>query len=315
MKELDNLTTKNYEVAILLPCCDEEAAIASVVQDFKQHIPDASIYVYDNNSSDNTIRCAEGAGAIVRREPMQGKGNVVRRMFADIEADIFIMSDGDGTYDISTSPELVRQLITEQLDMIVGVRVPEKGAHRKGHSFGNFIFNKIIFFIFEDKYTDIFSGFRIFSKRFVKTFPALSKGFEVETEICIHALDLDVPLKEVPVRYSKRIAGSSSKLRTFSDGFVILRTIVSMFREVKPFTFFNIISVVLMFVAFLIGYPLVVTWIETGLVPRIPTAIIVMGLIVLSFICVTCGLVLDCVARGRKESKRLSYLTFPIFPK
>ena len=315
MKELDNLTTKNYEVAILLPCCDEEAAIASVVQDFKQYLPDASIYVYDNNSSDNTIRCAEGAGAIVRREPMQGKGNVVRRMFADIEADIFIMSDGDGTYDISTSPELVRQLITEQLDMIVGVRVPEKGAHRKGHGFGNFIFNKIIFFIFEDKYTDIFSGFRIFSKRFVKTFPALSKGFEVETEICIHALDLDVPLKEVPVRYSKRIAGSSSKLRTFSDGFVILRTIVSMFREVKPFTFFNIISVVLMFVAFLIGYPLVVTWIETGLVPRIPTAIIVMGLIVLSFICVTCGLVLDCVARGRKESKRLSYLTFPIFPK
>ena len=315
MKELDNLTTKNYEVAILLPCCDEEAAIASVVQDFKQYLPDASIYVYDNNSSDNTIRCAEGAGAIVRREPMQGKGNVVRRMFADIEADIFIMSDGDGTYDISTSPELVRQLITEQLDMIVGVGVPEKGAHRKGHGFGNFIFNKIIFFIFEDKYTDIFSGFRIFSKRFVKTFPALSKGFEVETEICIHALDLDVPLKEVPVRYSKRIAGSSSKLRTFSDGFVILRTIVSMFREVKPFTFFNIISVVLMFVAFLIGYPLVVTWIETGLVPRVPTAIIVMGLIVLSFICVTCGLVLDCVARGRKEAKRLSYLTFPIFPK
>jgi len=315
MTKSNNSIIKNYEVAILLPCCNEEAAIANVVRDFKQYLPDALIYVYDNNSSDNTIRLAEGAGAIVRQEPMQGKGNVVRRMFADIEADIYVMSDGDGTYNISTSPELVRQLIAEQLDMIVGVRVPEKGAYRRGHSFGNFIFNKIIFLIFEDRYTDIFSGYRIFSKRFVKTFPALSKGFEVETEICIHALDLDIPLKEVPVRYSKRIAGSSSKLRTFSDGFVILRTIVSMFKEVKPFAFFNSISAILIFMAFLIGYPLVITWIETGFVPRIPTAIIVMGLIVLSFICVTCGLVLDCVARGRKETKRLSYLKFPIFPK
>ena len=315
MKKNDNLISGVYRIAVLLPCFNEEATVANVVKDFKRFIPEALIYVYDNNSSDNTIIEAKEAGAIVRCEPSRGKGNVVRRMFADIEADIFIMSDGDGTYDISTSPALVQQLIDEQLDMIVGIRVPEEGAHRKGHSFGNFIFNKIILFIFEDRYTDVFSGYRIFSKRFVKTFPALSKGFEVETEICIHALDLNIPLKEVPVRYSKRVIGSESKLRTFSDGFLILRTIINMFKEVKPFTFFNIISAILMITAFFISYPLVITWIETGLVPRIPTAIIVMGLVVLSFICVTCGLILDCVARGRKEAKRLCYLTFPIVSK
>ena len=315
MKKNDNLISGAYRTAVLLPCFNEEATVANVVKDFKRYIPEALIYVYDNNSSDHTIREAKEAGAIVRCEPTRGKGNVVRRMFADIEADIFIMSDGDGTYDTSTSPALVQQLIDEQLDMIVGVRVPDEGAHRKGHSFGNFIFNKIILFIFEDRYTDVFSGYRIFSKRFVKTFPALSKGFEVETEICIHALDLNIPLKEVPVRYSKRVIGSESKLITFSDGFLILRTIINMFREVKPFTFFNIISALLMITAFFISYPLVITWIETGLVPRIPTAIIVMGLVVLSFICVTCGLILDCVARGRKEAKRLCYLTFPIVSK
>ncbi|MAJ90760.1 MAG: glycosyl transferase [Legionellales bacterium] len=315
MKKNDNLISGVYRIAVLLPCFNEEATVANVVKDFKRYIPEALIYVYDNNSSDNTIREAKEAGAIVRCEPSRGKGNVVRRMFADIEADIFIMSDGDGTYDISTSPALVQQLIDEQLDMIVGIRVPEEGAHRKGHSFGNFIFNKIILFIFEDRYTDVFSGYRIFSKRFVKTFPTLSKGFEVETEICIHALDLNIPLKEVPVRYSKRVIGSESKLRTFSDGFLILRTIINMFKEVKPFTFFNIISAILMITAFFISYPLVITWIETGLVPRIPTAIIVMGLVVLSFICLTCGLILDCVARGRKEAKRLCYLTFPIVSK
>ena len=315
MKESENSINTNYQIAVLLPCYIEEAAIANVVKDFKHHLPQALIYVYDNNSSDNTIKNAKESGAIVRHEPIQGKGNVVRRMFADIEADILIMVDGDGTYDVSTSPSLVKQLIDEQLDMIVGVRVAEKGAHRKGHALGNFIFNKIILFIFENRYTDVFSGYRIFSRRFVKTFPTISKGFEIETEICIHALDLNIPLKEIPVRYSKRIAGSESKLNTFSDGFRILRTIINMFKEVKPFAFFSFISVVFLILAFLLGYPLIITWIETGTVPRIPTAIIVMGLVVLSSICITCGLVLDCVASGRKEAKRLSYLVFPITPK
>ena len=315
MTKPDSLIDKNYKIAVLLPCCNDEATIASVTKDFKQHIPQSLVYVYDNNSSDNTVENAKQAGAIVRYEPIQGKGNVVRRMFADIEADIFVMSDGDGTYDVSDSASLVKQLIGEQLDMIVGVRVPDEGAHRKGHSIGNFIFNKIILYIFEDKYTDVFSGYRIFSKRFVKTFPAISKGFEIETEICIHALDLDIPSKEVPVRYTKRVAGSESKLKTFSDGFRILRAIINMFKEVKPFTFFNFIAMVFMISGLILGYPLIITWMETGTVPRIPTAIIVMGLIVLSSICVTCGLVLDCVAKGRKEAKRLSYLIFPVTPK
>ena len=298
-------------IAVLLPCYNEEAGIAAVVGGFRKVLPDAEVYVFDNNSVDETVARAEEAGARVCFEHGQGKGNVVRRMFADVEADIYVMADGDGTYDPVHAVRLIEQLRRQNLDMVVGTRVAEAGAHRRGHDWGNRLFNRVVRWIFGRGFSDIFSGYRAFSRRFVKTFPALTQGFEIETELTVHALELRMPCAEVPVPYLERAEGSASKLRTVQDGLKILRTIVLLFKEVRPFWFFGLISVGLLAVALVLGYPLVTTWLETGLVPRLPTAVLATGIGVLAFISATCGLILDSVARGRRESKRLAYLRYP----
>lgn len=303
-------------IAILLPCHNEAVAIAKVVQSFRSVLPDAHIFVYDNCSTDDTADVAREAGAIVRSEPWPGKGNVVRRMFADIDADIYLMADGDGTYDAEAAPLMVRRLIDEHLDMVVGTRKDVyDNAHRKGHGFGNMLFNKVYRGLFGPLFTDIFSGYRVFSRRFVKSFPAISSGFEIETEISVHASQLRMPIAEIPTRYGERDEGSTSKLRTFRDAFRILFTIVRLFKEIKPARFFGLIALVLTAVAILISLPLLATYLETGQVPRFPTAILATGMVLLAAISFAGGLLLDSVASGRLEQKRLFYLSMPQFGK
>jgi glycosyltransferase involved in cell wall biosynthesis len=300
----------DHSLAVLLPCHNEEAAIAKVVQAFRTAFPHAHIFVYDNCSTDSTSAAAEKAGAIVRREPWPGKGNVVRRMFADIDADIYLMADGDGTYDATAAPEMVSRLLIEHLDMVVGTRRDVyDNAHRKGHGFGNMVFNKIYRSLFGPMFTDIFSGYRVFSRRFVKSFPAISSGFEIETEISVHASQLRMPTCEIPTEYGKREEGSSSKLRTFRDAARILLTIVRLFKEIKPARFYGLIAVILSTGAILISVPLFSTYLETGQVPRFPTAILATGMMLLAAISLGGGLLLESVANGRLEQKRLFYLS------
>jgi glycosyltransferase involved in cell wall biosynthesis len=300
------------KIAILLPCYNEEAAIAQTVAGFREALPDATIYVYDNNSRDRTVEVARAAGAVVRTERIQGKGAVVRRMFADIEADVYVMADGDATYDASVAPAMVAQLVTEQLDMIVGSRVEQhQAAYRRGHRFGNRAMTGILARLFGRSFTDIFSGYRVFSRRFVKSFPALSAGFEIETEISVHALELKMPVAEVETSYFARPEGSHSKLSTYRDGWRIARTIATLYRFERPLWFYGAVGLVLAAVALLLAVPLVVTYIETGLVPRFPTAILVTGLMILASLCAVSGLILDTVVRGRVEVRRLAYLAHP----
>jgi glycosyltransferase involved in cell wall biosynthesis len=300
------------KIAILLPCYNEEAAIAQTIAGFRQALPDATIYVYDNNSRDRTVAVAREAGAVVRSERIQGKGAVVRRMFADIEADVYVMADGDATYDASIAPAMVAQLVGEQLDMIVGSRVEQhQAAYRRGHRFGNRAMTGILARLFGRSFTDIFSGYRVFSRRFVKSFPSLSGGFEIETEISVHALELKMPVAEVETCYFARPEGSHSKLSTYRDGWRIARTIGTLYRFERPLWFFGALGLVLALVALLLAVPLVVTYIETGLVPRFPTAILVTGLMILAFLCGFSGLILDTVVRGRVEVRRLAYLAHP----
>lgn len=296
---------------MLLPCYNESAGIADVVAGFRKALPEAEIYVFDNNSTDATAERAAAAGARVFSEPCRGKGNVVRRMFADVEADIYVMADGDGTYDPAFSPRLIELLRKKNLDMVVGIRIAEAGAHRFGHRWGNVAYNWAVRSIFGSGFSDIFSGYRIFSRRFVKTFPALARGFDIETELTVHALDLRTPCAEVPVPYRARVQGSSSKLRTVRDGLKIFFAMMLLFKEVRPLRFFALISSVLFAAALVLGYPLLTTWLETGLVPRFPTAILATGISLLGFLSLTCGLILDSVARSRRESKRLVYLAQP----
>lgn len=306
----EGLTDTTHSIAVLLPCYNEEGAIGQVVQDFRRMLPTATIYVYDNNSSDGTRQEAAEAGAVVRTEPLQGKGNVVRRMFADIEADIYVMADGDATYDPKYAPHMIRRLIDENLDMVVGARVPaEDEAYPRGHQWGNRMFNRLVAFLFGRGLSDIFSGYRIFSRRFAKSFPALSGGFEVETELSVHALDLRMPVAEEPFVYASRAEGTESKLRTLPDGFAILMTIMMLLKEVRPFLFFGGVAAVLVLASLGLGYPVIMHWLETGLVPRVPTAILSTGLMILAFISLTCGLILDSLARTRRETKRMRYLT------
>ncbi|MFZ3483754.1 glycosyltransferase family 2 protein [Sphingomonas sp. 3-13AW] len=300
------------KIAILLPCYNEEAAIAQTIAGFREALPDATIYVYDNNSRDRTVAVAQAAGAVVRTERIQGKGAVVRRMFADIEADVYVMADGDATYDASVAPAMVAQLVTEQLDMIVGSRVEQhQAAYRRGHRFGNRAMTGILARLFGRSFTDIFSGYRVFSRRFVKSFPALSAGFEIETEISVHALELKMPVAEVETSYFARPEGSHSKLSTYRDGWRIARTIATLYRFERPLWFYGAVGLVLAAVALLLAVPLVVTYIETGLVPRFPTAILVTGLMILASLCAVSGLILDTVVRGRVEVRRLAYLAHP----
>ena len=299
-------------IAVLLPCYNEEAAIAQTIAGFRAALPNATIYVYDNNSKDRTVEVARAAGAVVRSERMQGKGNVVRRMFADVDSDIYVMADGDATYDAEAAPQLVRRLIDEQLDMVVGSRVTQHdAAYRRGHVMGNKLLTGMLAKLFGRSFTDILSGYRVFSRRFVKSFPVLSGGFEIETEISVHALELRMPVGEVETRYFARPEGSASKLSTYSDGFRILNTIVTLYRIERPLLFFGAIGGLLALLALMLGIPLAITYYHTHLVPRLPTAIMATGLIILAALCFFAGLILDTVVRGRREVRRLAYLGHP----
>ncbi len=304
---------RELQVAVLLPCYNEEAAVAQTVAGFRASLPDARIYVYDNNSTDRTREVAAAAGATVRTERMQGKGNVVRRMFADVEADVYVMADGDATYDPAAAPALVERLIEEQLDMVVGARRPdgEGEAYRRGHRLGNRLFTGLLASLFGRTFSDVFSGYRVFSRRFAKSFPALSRGFETETEISVHALELAMPVAEVETLYAARPEGSHSKLSTWSDGWRILKAIVHLYRIERPVLFYGSFALFLAALAVALAVPLVITWLETGLVPRFPTAILATGLMILAFLSFFTGLVLDTVVRGRREVRRLHYLSLP----
>jgi glycosyltransferase involved in cell wall biosynthesis len=299
-------------IAVLLPCYNEEAAIAATVAGFRAALPSAVIYVYDNNSRDRTRALAAEAGAVVRSEIQQGKGHVVRRMFADIDADVYVMADGDLTYDPKAAPGMVDQLLAEQLDMVVGTRRHEaKSAYRGGHVLGNRLFTGLLSGLFGRSFSDIFSGYRVFSRRFAKSFPVLSSGFEIETEMSVHALELRMPVGEVETAYLARPEGSESKLSTFSDGWRILKTILTLYRIERPVLFFGAIGAALVVAALILAFPLVLTYLDTGLVPRFPTAILVTGMIIIAVLCVFAGLILDTVTRGRREVRRLAYLAQP----
>jgi len=299
-------------IAVLVPCYNEAAAIAAVVNDFRAALPGARIYVYDNNSTDDTARLAAAAGAEVRRESLQGKGRVVRRMFADIEADIYVMVDGDGTYDAPSAPKLIQTLLEGPLDMVAAARVDtEIAAYRAGHRFGNWLLTALVTAIFGKRTTDMLTGYRVFSRRFVKTFPALSKGFEIETELMVHALELGMPIAEISTPYRSRPLGSASKLSTFKDGFRILWLIGKLVKEERPLQSFSLLAIFLAAVSVVLAVPLVQTWLATGLVPRFPTAILSTGLMILAFLSLACGFILETVTHGRREMKRMRYLEIP----
>jgi len=303
----------SLNIAVLIPCYNEEAAIADVVHDFRQALPRARIYVYDNNSRDSTIAVAKAAGATVRTEPLQGKGNVVRRMFADIEADVYVLVDGDATYDAATAPAMIRCLLDEQLDMVNGQRVTAiREAYRPGHRWGNRMLTGIVRWIFGDRFRDMLSGYRVFSRRYVKSFPSLANGFEIETELTVHALHLRMPTAEIATPYKDRPAGSASKLSTFKDGFRILWMIVKLIKNEKPIPFFSVIAGLFATGSVVLMLPVLAEFLTTGLVPRLPTAVLSMSMMILGFLSLSCGLILDTVTRGRCELKRMRYLNIPL---
>jgi glycosyltransferase involved in cell wall biosynthesis len=308
--------TEALDIAVILPCYNEAAAIADVVEDFRRALPGATIYVYDNNSSDDTAAVAAAAGAEVRHEPMQGKGNVVRRAFADVEADVYVMADGDGTYDAERAGALVALLRERQLDMVVGTRHDDSPeAYRRGHRFGNRMFNKVIAWLFDDRFTDVLSGYRVFSRRFVKSFPALSAGFEIEPELTVHAIQLRMPVAEMPTMYSSRAEGTESKLRTYRDGLRILIAIGRFIQRVRPLLFYGVIAIVLALVSVSLGYPVFVEFMETGLVPRFPTVVLATGIMVLAALSLAIALILNANSRSQLEMKRLKYLEYPLMPR
>ncbi len=306
------MTSPSMRIAVLVPCFNEEAAVAAVVGGFRKALPSAQVYVYDNNSKDRTAEVARAAGAEVRSERRQGKGHVVRRMFADIDADVYVLVDGDATYDAPSAPGMIERLVNDHLDMVVGLRVDqEQAAYRRGHRTGNWLLTSFLSSVFGQAFTDILSGYRVFSRRFVKSFPVLSDGFEIETELTVHALELAMPVAEVETPYYARPEGSVSKLNTWRDGFRILGTILKLYRSEKPLRFFIIIGLFLALVAVGLAIPLAVTYLEEGVVPRLPTAILSTGLMIVAVLSVSSGLVLDTVTRGRREMKLLAYLAQP----
>ncbi len=299
----------DLRIAVIVPCRNEAASISKVVDDFRSALPGATIYVYDNNSDDETAKLARDAGAVVRSELLAGKGNVVRRMFADVEADIYVLVDGDDTYDAASAGILIERLEAECLDMVNAVRVASgAAAYRPGHRFGNFMLTGIVALIFGNRFTDLLSGYRIFSRRFVKSFPALTSGFEIETELTVHALELRMPIAEIETPYRERPSGSVSNLRTIQDGWRILRTILLLTKEERPLHFFGLFFAILAALSVILSWPVFITFLETGLVPRFPTAILSTGLMLLAFLSLGCGIVLDTVTRGRQEMKRMHYL-------
>jgi hypothetical protein len=303
---------KSLRVAVILPCHNEALSIARVVREFRDALPEARIVVYDNSSTDATAAIAEAAGAEVFREPRAGKGNVVRRMFADVEADIYLMADGDGTYHAASAPRLVEAIARDNIDMAIGARAGlAQQAHRRGHAFGNRLFNRLYSTLFGARYADIFSGYRAFSRRFVKSFPALSSGFEIETELSAHASQLKLPTCEIVLPYGAREEGSTSKLRSLSDGWRILLTFALLLKETRPALFFGVLAGLTMGTSALLAAPIVATYLDTGLVPRLPTAVLCMGLALLGALLGVCGLILDSLARSRLEQKRILYLSIP----
>jgi len=307
----------NPKVAVLIPCYNEEIAIADVIAGFRAHLPEAVIFVYDNASTDRTVEVAKRAGATVRAEHLRGKGNVVRRMFADVEADVYVLVDGDNTYDAASAPMLIEALLNESLDLVNASRVDQvKDAYRRGHRFGNWLLTTTVARLFGKRFSDMLSGYRVMSRRFVKSFPALSSGFEIETELTVHALQLRVPIVEIQTPYRERPPGSVSKLRTFSDGARILRTIASLVKEERPMSFFGYIGLLLALVSVVLAIPIFDEFFKTHTVPRFPTAILATGLMILAFLSIVCGLILSTVTRGRIELKRLHYSAIPIrFPR
>ncbi|NSX56575.1 glycosyltransferase [Sulfitobacter sp. 1151] len=309
MKVFDVSETKQQSVAVLLPCYNEEVTIAQLVADFKEALPGADIYVYDNASSDKTAERAKEAGAIVRHERRRGKGNVIRRMFSDIDADVYVMADGDGTYAAKDAPALIEQLNDHSLAMVVGRRANiTEDAGRKGHALGNRVFNATFRWMFEPGFSDIFSGYRVFSRRFVKSFPALSAGFETETEISVHALTLKLPVEEQEVSYSTRPEGSESKLSTFKDGLRILKSFFILMKEVRPLQFFSILGGISLLFSLYFGLPVVFEYFTTGIVTLIPRWIACIGMLVLALMMFVCGIILDSIARFRTEQKLIAYL-------
>ena len=301
-----------FRVAVLIPCLNEEAAIGKVVADFHASLPDALIYVYDNGSVDGTASVARQAGAIVRSEPLRGKGNVMRRMFADVEADVYVLVDGDDTYHAASAPGLIDRLLRDHIDMVNGARLETSAqAYRAGHRFGNKLLTGLVGFFFGARLSDILSGYRVMSRRFVKSFPALASGFEIETELTVHALQLRLPIAEVLTPYRDRPPASASKLRTLPDGVRILRLIARMVREERPLEFFSALAVLLGLTSVGLAIPVILEYFRTGLVPRLPTAVLSTGLMLLSFLSLTCGMILATVTRGRIEAKRLRYLDIP----
>jgi len=306
------MTPSSPRIAVLVPCFNEEAAVAAVVADFREALPAATVYVYDNNSKDRTAAVAREAGAEVRAERRQGKGHVVRRMFADIDADIYVLVDGDATYDAPSAPRMIELLVNEHLDMVVGLRVDQnRAAYRMGHRAGNLLLTRFLADVFGQTFKDILSGYRVFSRRFVKSFPVLSDGFEIETELSVHALELALPVAEIATPYYTRPEGSFSKLNTWRDGFRILGTMLKLYRSEKPLRFFTAIGIFLALVSIGLAIPILVTYLEEGIVPRLPTAVLSTGLMIVAILSMSSGLVLDTVTRGRREMKLLAYLSQP----
>jgi glycosyltransferase involved in cell wall biosynthesis len=300
-------------IAVMIPCLNEEAAVPRVVADFRKALPGALIFVYDNGSTDRTTAVAAAAGAIVRSEPLQGKGNVVRRMFADVEADVYVLVDGDDTYDAASAPALVEKLLGESLDMVNGARAEASAAaYRRGHRTGNRVLTDLVAWFFGARLSDLLSGYRVMSRRFVKSFPALASGFEIETELTVHALQLRLPVAEIVTPYRERPPASSSKLRAIPDGIRILRLITRLIREERPLEFFSAVAGLLALASIALAAPVIGEYFATGLVPRLPTAVLALGLMLVAFLGLTCGLILATVTRGRVEAKRLHYLGCPL---
>ena len=309
-------TLQGLKVALVVPCFNEEVAIGTVIRDFREAMPSLDIFVFDNASTDKTAEVARAAGAKVIHVPLKGKGNVVRRMFADVDADIYVMVDGDATYHAPSLPAMVSKLIAERLDMVVGCRETPKevaaAAYRQGHQFGNKMLTKSISWIFGGQFTDMLSGYRVFSRRYVKSFPALSRGFEIETELTVHALELRMPYGEVLTPYGARPEGSNSKLSTYKDGWKILKTIARLYISERPLSFFSLCGLLLTILSIGLAWPILIEYLQSGLVPRFPTAILSASIMISALLSFACGLVLDNVTRGRHEMKRLAYLGIPL---
>jgi glycosyltransferase involved in cell wall biosynthesis len=303
------MTNAEPQIAVIIPCHNEAVAIGKVIDDFRAALPNATIFAYDNCSTDDTSRVAREHGAVVRFEPQKGKGNVMRRMFADVEADIYVMVDGDDTYDAASAPELVRTLMSESVDMVTAIRDEvATAAYRRGHRFGNWMLTSLVAYTFGNRSRDMLSGYRVMSRRFVKSFPALSAGFEIETELTVHALQLRCPIVERRTPYKERPIGSVSKLSTYRDGYRILRYIGLLVKEELPLAFFSLLAGLLILTCVLLAIPLWITYLHTHLVPRLPTAVLIVGLFVSALLSMVCGLILSTVTRARNEMKRLHYL-------